>query len=479
VGEFVDPTEKFLVPRELLVRRSRKFRDLLERQAGELSSKAIQLPNTPVQTMEAFFVWTFSPQPQIDERAAFSEVVRLGIFAWRYQISALSNQVTDMIRCNLANGHWQLQASILDDIYEAVPAESPLREVIRAALGWLPRSSGEEWKATFLKHSELGWDHYEAVRLGWTSQDYLSGACRFHDHQGVPHQDKSFVFGNQCAYAREECFPWWEEESMKGQKDEVGWKESRAVGQERDREQERCGADEERKEEKLSIEAVVDEAEEPVTMEAMQATEAVEAVVDDVATEAVVNGVATEAEVNGVTTEAEVNGVAMEAVEAGVDVVATEAVVNGVTTEAEVNGVTTEAEVNGVTMEAETNSVAMEAVEAEVDVVATEAVVNGVATEAVVDGVAAEVEVNSVATESVVDVAEGPAAMEAVVDVAEEPAAMEASVIITERVDETVVEKTTERVDETVVEKTTELKDGKTTGKGKAKKKKKKQIGQS
>jgi len=216
-------------------------------------------------SMEAFLVWTFSPQSQIDERATFSEVVRLGISAWRCQISALSNQVTDIIRSNLANGHWRLQASMVDDIYEVVPTGRPLREVIRAALGGLPRSSvegegrpREEWKAMFLKHC------CRAGGSGWTSRDHLSGACRFHDHQEVSYQEELFASGNRCVNAREECFPNWEEESMKGRKDEVGWKGWRVVVKERDWEQERCGADEQRKEGRLSIEAIVDEAEEPV-----------------------------------------------------------------------------------------------------------------------------------------------------------------------------------------------------------------------
>jgi hypothetical protein len=431
VGGLVGPTESFLVPRELLRRRSRTFRDLLERQAGELSSKVIPLPNTPAQTIEDFFVWTLSPQPQIDERATFSEVVRLGIFAWLYQISALSNQVTDVIRSNLANGHWQLQASMMDDIYEAVPAGSPVREVIRAALGQLPRLSEydegrvrEEWKATFLKHAQLGWDYYEAGGSAWTSQDYLSGACRFHDHQEVSHQEELIVFGNQCAYAREECFPRWEEESMKSQKDEVDSKEQRVVVQERNGEQEECGADEERKERELSVEAVVDEAKEPVATEAIEATEAVvdgvaaEAEADGVATEAEVDGVATEVAVDGVATEAEVDGVATEV---AVDGVATEAAVNGVATKAVVDGVATEAVANDVATEAETDGVATEAAvnsaatEAEVDGVATKAVVDGVATEAMANGVVtepAEAVVDDGATEpSVVDVAEGPVAL--------------------------------------------------------------------
>jgi len=367
-------------------------------------------------------MWTLSPQPQINEQATFSEVARLGIFAARYQIFALSNQVTDMIRSNLANDHWQLEASMVDEIYEAVPTESPLRKVVRAALGTLPRPSvesegraREEWRATFLKHAELGLDYYEVGGSGWTPLDYLSGACRFHEHQGVSHQEELSVFENQCMYAREECFPSWEEENVKGREDEVDGKEWRAVVQERDGEQERCEADEEREEGELSIEGVVDEAKEPLATEAVVNGVVTEAGVDGVATEAEVNGVAAEAEVDGVATEAEVNS---EAAEAGVDGMttgaevngeATEAGVAGVTTEAVVNGeakgggvdgVTTEAVINGEATEAGVASVTTEAVEAEADVMATESVSaegDVVATDTVVDGVEGSVAVGALA----------------------------------------------------------------------------------
>ena len=381
--------------------------------------------------MEDFFIWTLSPQPQIDERATFSKVARLGIFAWKYQISALSNQVTDMIRSNLANGHWQLQASMVDDIYEAAPTGSPLREVIRAALGQLPRSSvegegqaREEWKATFLKHARLGWDYIEARSSEWTPQSYLSGVCRFHDHQGVSHQEELSAFRDKCAYAREDCYPRWEQESMKGLKDE---------------EQERCGADREMigKEGESSIEAVVDEAEGRVASEAVvdevNGTAASEEVIDEVngtaASESVVD------EVNGtVAPESvvdEVNGTV--ASESAVDevngTVASEAVVD------EVNETVASAsvadEVNGTVALAsvvdEVNrTVAPEAVVDKVNrTVASEEVideVNGtVASESVVDEANGTVvsesagdEMNvTVGSESVVDEVDGPVAMEA------------------------------------------------------------------
>ncbi len=171
--------------------------------------------DTSVETLEDFFLWTMSPQPHIDERASFDQAVKLGIFASKYKIPALSNQLTDMIRSNLANGEWKLQASIADEIYEAVPAGAPLREVVRAALGQLPRSittdleegSREEWKATILKHAQLAWDYIEASGSEWTKSAYLTGVCRFHDHKGMGYQNGLSAPCDGCAYAQDECFP--------------------------------------------------------------------------------------------------------------------------------------------------------------------------------------------------------------------------------------------------------------------------------
>jgi len=176
----------------------------------------IQLPYTNVTTVEEFFVWTFTPQPKLDERLPFSEVTRLGIFACKNQIPALSNQVTDTIRKNLASTEWQLQAAVVDDIYSAAPADSPLREVIRAALGQLPRSivKGEEWEATFKKHAELGWDFFQAGDKEWTLKDYLFGVCRFHNHQGINPQE---LLCDGCPYAQNDCYPRWEDDSKQDQ----------------------------------------------------------------------------------------------------------------------------------------------------------------------------------------------------------------------------------------------------------------------
>lgn len=175
----------------------------------------IPLSDTTISTMNEFFVWTFSPQPHIDDRLDFADVTKLGIFAWKYQIASLSNQVTDMIRGNLATGEWQLQAELVDDIYQAAPAKSPLREVIRGALGQLPRETvdGEEWEGTFKKHAELGWDYIKAGGKDWTRQEYLTDVCRFHNHEGI-NRPQGLCDG--CPFAQEDCYPRWGEKEDDG-----------------------------------------------------------------------------------------------------------------------------------------------------------------------------------------------------------------------------------------------------------------------
>ncbi|KAK4945629.1 hypothetical protein LTR10_015248 [Elasticomyces elasticus] len=207
-------SEIFLVSGDLLRRRSRKFREALTQFVSGMPIKVAS-----IETMRDFFIWTHSPQPHIEEQASLEDVVKLGIFAAEYEIPALSNQITDVIRSNLASGEWKLQASIADNIYDVVPAGEPLREVIRGTLGRLPRSiadleedSREEWKATILKHSQLGWDYIEASGSDWTRQSYLAGVCQYHDHKGMAYQNGFSASCDGCPYAQDECYPEWKQE---------------------------------------------------------------------------------------------------------------------------------------------------------------------------------------------------------------------------------------------------------------------------
>jgi hypothetical protein len=170
----------------------------------------LEIPHTSRKTMEDFVLWTFSPNPQPDEGAAFDDIAELGIFAQRYQIPALSNQITDAIRSHVASDEWELAASIVDNVYSTAPSGSPLREVVKAALGKLPQAtimSDASWEAAMLKHAELGLDLYKAHAGEWTAKAYLLDVCRFHDHDNVKDQKSPVALCDGCPYALEDCYP--------------------------------------------------------------------------------------------------------------------------------------------------------------------------------------------------------------------------------------------------------------------------------
>lgn len=214
---FDGDTETFVVPGELLRRRSRKFRETLTCYVS-----GMPVHDTSLDIMKDFYMWTMSPRPHIDEGASFDQAVKLGVFASKYEIPALSNQVTDVIRSHLASGEWKLRASMVDEIYEAVPVGRPLREVIRTALGQLPRSittdpeepTREEWAAVILKHGHFALDFIQATSSEWTKQAYLSNVCRFHDHEDMGAQNVTLASCDGCRYAQDECYPNFEQEAL-------------------------------------------------------------------------------------------------------------------------------------------------------------------------------------------------------------------------------------------------------------------------
>lgn len=149
----------------------------------------------------------------MDPEITFDDLTDLGVFASRFQIPALSNQISDRIRANVASDEWKLQPSIVERFYGAAPSGSPLRETIRAALGKLPKSTmeaganREEWRNSVVKHPELGLDFFATSATPWTAESYLAGVCRFHDHDDVHEQKSPGALCDGCPYEGEDCYP--------------------------------------------------------------------------------------------------------------------------------------------------------------------------------------------------------------------------------------------------------------------------------
>ena len=104
---------------------------------------------------------------------------------------------------------------MINIIYQATQASSPLREVVKAALGQLSRSSmsGEEWEKTFGNNAEFGLDWFRHGEKDWSRQEYLSKVCRFHNHDGIKRQQG---LCDGCPYAEADCYPLSEENDQEG-----------------------------------------------------------------------------------------------------------------------------------------------------------------------------------------------------------------------------------------------------------------------
>jgi hypothetical protein len=180
----------------------------------------IKISDALVETVEDFWVWTMSLKPRIEEQTQLHRVVRLGIFAWRYQIHALSNQVADVIRSSTGRGEWCLDAEIVDNIYATLPEECGLRKVFREQLQKLSPAAimrdqvtQQQWKTTFLKHSQIGWDYVNRKENERNTFVIRPSSCSFHDHS--QHSDNGglpMITGSGCPYAEWECFPSGEED---------------------------------------------------------------------------------------------------------------------------------------------------------------------------------------------------------------------------------------------------------------------------
>ena len=218
-------SRQFRMPVDLLWWRSTTFQVMLDGRFLESAIGLIKLPETSIATFQNFFIWAFCSAPHIDPALSLEAVVDLAIFATVYQVFALQNQATDVIRAKLGSGDWQLEPDVVGRVYQDVGEMSVLRQVITAALGTIDKplnafSVGKKTKArktaaqivssyweVFRKEADLGADFFAGTLNKWEGSDLgEGGACRFHDHGGRVMADKTTIEGVKCPFQATECF---------------------------------------------------------------------------------------------------------------------------------------------------------------------------------------------------------------------------------------------------------------------------------
>ncbi|MCJ1347566.1 hypothetical protein MMC31_005791 [Peltigera leucophlebia] len=192
----------YKVPQGRLIMHSPVFERMCSAPFLESTERVIKLPEEDPVDFENFFDWMHSSKPQVDFSSKGTEAIfGLAIFAEKYQIYYLKNQISDIIRQG-----WEklkLKSETLDQIYSSVPEGAVLRELCSWILqkqatqnysyGRSAPAFFEEYEPAFISHADLGRDFFK-----WTLNGE-SKTCSFHDHSDItnPLEGKRLV----CPYS--------------------------------------------------------------------------------------------------------------------------------------------------------------------------------------------------------------------------------------------------------------------------------------
>ncbi len=118
-------------------------------------------------------------------------LINLRIFANRYHIRLLINQIFNLLRKSLGEGSWRPNSDVTRAIYDGVAVNLIFRRLCSLGLMMSLRTRNHTefstWKTAFTDFANLGWDYFRRMQKGQTSTYDVTSreACRFHDHSDV------------------------------------------------------------------------------------------------------------------------------------------------------------------------------------------------------------------------------------------------------------------------------------------------------
>lgn len=189
----------FKVPEGRLTMHSPVFERMCSAPFREAKQRLIKLPEDDPSVFADFFDWMHSSKPQVDFSKGTEAIYALAIFAEKYQICHLKNQIVDLIENN-----WEQRLpnpKILDQVYSGVPERAVLRQlcsgILEKAINYynygqrkVGQDLAQEYAQVFASHPDLGRDFFLWVtRSSIYTSDH--GACVFHDHSNIRNPSKS------------------------------------------------------------------------------------------------------------------------------------------------------------------------------------------------------------------------------------------------------------------------------------------------
>ncbi|KAI9681751.1 MAG: hypothetical protein M1829_000496 [Trizodia sp. TS-e1964] len=198
---------KFLVHKDVLVRKSPYFKAAFDGAFKEADSGTLSLPEDDVETFRRFISYIYSGLILSDNLYKYAylhstpnillEFVRLYILADKFQMPRMKNEVIDAIReVHLESVNLEIHVEAFRLAYENTLRSSPLRKVL-AFLFCLALQSHNDieayrdsWPLDFwVDTSKImcmmlglsdGWENLQEI--GATSSTVSIGSCSFHEH---------------------------------------------------------------------------------------------------------------------------------------------------------------------------------------------------------------------------------------------------------------------------------------------------------
>lgn len=174
--------ERFLIPRDLLAKRSPQFREQLA-QAQTFTLRDVSPP-----VFRRFYRWCLSPNPSIEPQTTQEELESLAFLAYRYQIFELGNQAADWLEKMYTSRQWNLRREMIRQVYqECGDSTGWLRHLTREMLKTIPENRRlnevKNWLELVQADYDFAKDYCEVLTHRWGPRDIVKGEeCRFHDH---------------------------------------------------------------------------------------------------------------------------------------------------------------------------------------------------------------------------------------------------------------------------------------------------------
>lgn len=181
----------YKVPEGRLTMHSAVFSSMCSAPFLESAQRIIKLPEEDPSVFEDFYDWMYSSKPHVDLKMGARAVFDLAIFAEKYQICHLKNQISDLLQNDWS--HDILDAEILDHVYSSVPEGAVLRQLCVSILKrlldqgvyvdhcgtWMAKDLFKEYDPVFALHTDLGRDFFRVAAI-----DRIH-PCTFHDHSNI------------------------------------------------------------------------------------------------------------------------------------------------------------------------------------------------------------------------------------------------------------------------------------------------------